>query len=50
MPGMEPSYTEMEQRHLQQKQPPGAEVEHHGLHSCSGSGSVTVPNIPGELQ
>jgi hypothetical protein len=46
---MEPSYAETERKHLQQQQP-GAEIEHRGLHSRNGSGSVTVPHIPGELQ
>jgi len=50
MPGMEPSNSEMERRQLQQQQPPpNAEIGRNDLHSCSGSGSVTLPHIPGEL-
>lgn len=54
--GMEPSNSEIERRQLQQQQPqqsqqpqPTAEVGHHGRHSHTGSGSITLPHIPGEL-
>lgn len=49
---MEPSYSEIERKQLQQQhqqQQPTAEVGRHGLHSHTGSGSVTLPHIPGEL-
>ncbi|XP_021924200.1 uncharacterized protein CG43867 isoform X3 [Zootermopsis nevadensis] len=41
--GMEPAYSEVERRRLQQQQQLGVEIGH----SVGGSGSVTVPHIPG---
>jgi hypothetical protein len=46
---MESTYSEAEQTHLQQQQQLGVEIGHRGLQSVGGSGSVTVPHIPGEV-
>jgi transcription initiation factor TFIID subunit TAF12 len=52
--GMESMHSEVERRHLQQQQQQqqqqlDVEIGHRGLHSVSGSGSVTVPHVPGEV-
>lgn len=42
---MEPAYSEVERRRLQQQQQLGVEIGR----SVGGSGSVTVPHIPGAV-